>query len=131
MSDINHVTISGALTHEPRVVSGPENDGWRMTVLSIASHERRRAGKDQRFMDYVTFADAKCYEGVGEYCAKILHKGDSVLIEGTLKTSHWKIPTGRRMSKLVIMADSVRFLAHPKPKVEVAATAEVAADQPV
>ena len=66
-----------------------------------------------------------------EACAKYLHKGSPVLVEGMLQTDEWKNDKGEKRSKLRVRANRVEFLGASKRQEqdEAVAPAKKGADQ--
>lgn len=58
----------------------------------------------------VLFIDSVAWNNMAENCSKYLKKGSRVFIDGRLKTDTWKSSGGQIRNKIVLVAESVRFL---------------------
>ena len=58
----------------------------------------------------VLFIDAVAWNKMAENCSKYLKKGSRVFIDGRLKTDTWKSSGGQSRNKIILVAESVRFL---------------------
>ena len=105
--EINHVTLSGRLTHEPD--RRYATDGTPITRLSLAFHRRFRS-REGRAAEQTGYATVLTYSRLADVCAHYLHKGSAVLIEGRLQMREWGSERGVKRQRLEIRADSVHFL---------------------
>ena len=58
----------------------------------------------------VLFIDAVAWNKMAENCSKYLSKGSRVFVDGRLKTDTWKSSGGQSRNKIILVAESVRFL---------------------
>ena len=107
LPEVNRVTLSGRLTHEPDRRYAP--DGTHVTSFSLAFHRRYRtsAGK---YAEHTGFVTVMTYQRLAEVCGQYLKKGSAVLVEGRLQMREWQGSQGDKRQRLEIRADSVHFL---------------------
>jgi len=104
---INSITISGRLTKdlEVRYISS----GSAVVTLSIA-HNRNFKDKNGGWQKEVSFVDVVVWGPRAEGCGKYLHKGDPVLVEGSLRTRTYTNKDGKTVKVTEIFAQRVHFL---------------------
>jgi len=114
--NLNRVTITGNLTHDPVLV--PLSSGHSVCELRIACNRKwpnKLTGTWEQWTDYF---DVRLY---GELAPKIphcLHKGSGVAIDGRLssKRAHCDNPSHRL--ETVILADQIQFNPTPTTALE-------------
>lgn len=99
----NFIAISGRLTEDPslRFIQS----GAAVVDVNIAHNHRKKVG-DSWEDDGATFIRASIWREHAENIADSLHKGDEVLIVGTIKQRSWE-SDGQKRSVLEIQAESV------------------------
>lgn len=108
MADFNRVIIVGNLTRDPELRFLP--NGTPVCKLSVAVNREFRDKQEQKQKETV-FLDVTVWGKQGENCASYLKKGRPVLVEGRLNQETWEAKDGGgKRSKIVIVADSVKFL---------------------
>ena len=111
MKDINRVVIGGRLTRDPELRTTA--NGTDVLLLGVASNDRAKVQGE--WTDKANFVDCKLFGARAAKLAKMLKKGDKVLIDGRLSYSSWKDSEGRNRSKLEVLADEIDT---PKPSKE-------------
>lgn len=111
---VNHITLEGNLTRSPELRYTPQ--GTAVADFRLASN-----GKDDR----VTYIDVTVWGRQAETCCQHLTRGRAVLVMGRLEQQDWTGKDGEPRSKMVIMANFVRFLG-----TGAAAAAATAPDEP-
>lgn len=102
MAGFNKVIIMGNLTRDPELRYTPS--GTAVTDLSVAVNT---PGKK----DETVFVDVTVWDKTAENCCEYLSKGRPVLVDGRLRTESWEDKkTGKRRSKLIVVAFGVTFL---------------------
>lgn len=97
----NRTILTGNLTRDPEKV---DTDKATVARFSIAVNRR---GKNER----VDFFDVTAFSHTAENILKYKVKGDPVLIEGHLQQDSWEDrETGKKRSKVTVIADNVEFL---------------------
>jgi single-strand DNA-binding protein len=108
MAGMGRAVLIGNLTKDPelRHTAG----GTAVCSLSVAVNSREKQS-DGEWGEYVSYFDVTVWGNQGEACAKHLHKGSPVGVDGRLKQERWKDKeTGAGRSAVKIIADAVQFL---------------------
>jgi len=110
MPTFNRVILVGNLTKDPelRYTSG----GTAIANFSLAVNYK--TGKGDTKKDEVDFFDIETWEKTAELASQYLKKGSSVLIEGRLKQDRWEDESGKKRSRIKIVASEVQFLDSKK-----------------
>ncbi|MHC4870563.1 MAG: single-stranded DNA-binding protein [Planctomycetota bacterium] len=107
MAGFNKVILMGNLTRNPELRYTPS--GTAVTDLSVAVNTPRGRGADRK--DDTVFVDVTVWDRQAETCTEYLAKGRPVLVEGRLRMDQWEDKeTGKKRSKLAVVAQSVTFL---------------------
>jgi single-strand DNA-binding protein len=105
--DLNQVIIIGRLTRDPEIKY--TSTGTPVTKFSIANNAGYNQGNEKK--DVVNFFDINVWGNQAENCSKYLKKGSQVAIDGHLRQNRWvDQATGKNVSKVEIVANSVQFL---------------------
>ena len=104
---MNKLIIIGNLTSEPTVHSATTSNGERVNVCSFAVAVNRR-GNGGNVAD---FFRVSAWRGLGDTCAKFLHKGKKVCVEGSVSVSTYSASDGTPRGNLEVTATSVEFLS--------------------
>ena len=115
MASLNAVCLLGHLTRTPEVRYSA--NGTPVAALGLAVHHRLKRGDDS-WQDEPCFVDVVVFGHQAEACAKYLHKGDPVLLEGRLQYRTWEDQQGHKRSKHEVIAFRVQFLPKPGPRSE-------------
>jgi single-strand DNA-binding protein len=101
--DINQLTISGNLTHDPelRLVQGDR----AVCSIRIAHNERRKSSSGE-WTDQPAYFDVTIWNSLGEWVAENLDKGQKVVIAGRLRWREYKVNDSKRQA-VDITADSI------------------------
>jgi len=101
----NFVSIEGNLVADPELRFTPS--GVAVTTVTVATSERRLV--DGSWVDGSTsYFDAAVWDRLAEQVTQSFHKGDRVVITGSLKQRSWEDKaTGDKRYKVEIAADSV------------------------
>lgn len=108
---INRVTVTGYLTHDPKLECLPS--GASMCKLSIGCSTRRRDRQTGEWYEKPNFFDVVVFGGQGETVARFMRKGRPIAVDGKLDWRHWETVDGRRAHDVSIVADTVQFLGDP------------------
>ena len=100
---INNVIITGNLGRDPEIKS--TNNGNRYATLSVAVSERfkDKNGQKQERVDWIKVQTWT--EGIVNFCESYLEKGDSVVIQGKLKTNSWKDQQGNNRYETIVSVE--------------------------
>ncbi len=104
---LNKVFLMGNLTREPELRYTP--GGAAVCEFGIAINRTFTSNNQTR--EEVCFVDIVVWGKSGELCQRYLNKGSQALIEGRLQYDQWEDKnTGRRSSRLRVVADNVQFV---------------------
>ena len=104
---LNKVFLMGNLTREPELRYTP--GGAAVCEFGIAINRTFTSNNQTR--EEVCFVDIVVWGKSGELCQRYLTKGSQALIEGRLQYDQWEDKaTGRRSSRLRVVADNVQFV---------------------
>lgn len=102
---MNKTMIIGNLTRDPELrtvnVSGQQTNVCR---LSIAVNEKYRD------KETTTYFEATAWRGLADVCAKYLHKGSKVYVEGRVSVDAYIDKNGQPKGSLRMTADNIEFL---------------------
>ena len=107
----NFIMLLGRLTAEPKKLAG--KTGKIVTTFSLAID----GGKEENGERKVTFIDCESWEKMAETCAKYLHKGDLVQVNGELVHRVYMDSTNAKRDYYGVRVNGIEFLT-PKPKEE-------------
>jgi single-strand DNA-binding protein len=113
MADINNITLTGRLVHDP--VLNRSASGQCLGSFVLASNHRytNRNGETRA---EAAFVPCKAYGGWAEALDQH-RKGEPVVVSGRLRTEKWE-KDGQLQSQLALVCNSVRFLADHRPDPE-------------
>lgn len=103
MSDLNQVTISGNLTHDPEVKYTPK--GTAVLNIQVASNNGYGEGQKTNFIPVTLWG--KTAENAGRY----LRRGAPILVTGSLEVEEWE-SKGEKKSRLYVKANFAKFYPH-------------------
>lgn len=118
MQNINTVTITGNLTHAPKLRN--TEAGTPVCGLRVAVNGRRRTA-DGSYLDTVDYVNISVWGRRGEACAEHLAKGRPVAVSGRLDW-HAAGEGDERREYLQIVADTVQFLGRRPQEAEAGET---------
>jgi len=122
--DINHVTVSGALTRDPELRELPS--GQAVCSIRIAHNERFKDAAGE-WADRAQYFDVTIWSGLGEWIARNVTKGEKVVVAGRLRWREWE-KDGDKRQAVDITADSV--IPIPRPATTEPATEAQATEEP-
>jgi single-strand DNA-binding protein len=115
---INQVILMGRLTRDPETRTTPSGK----TVTSFSLAVDRQTQDDQ-----ADFFDVTAWEKTGELVAQYVTKGRRVLVQGRLRQDSWDDKdTGKKRSKVEVVAFDVTFLDGPSDRSDAGSTAPAA-----
>ena len=104
---MNKVILIGNLGADPEVRE--MNDGTKMAKFSIATSEKY-TNRDGQLISNTDWHNIVLWRRTAEVAEKYLKKGDSVCIEGKLKTRSWEDENGVKKYATDIQGDSMTML---------------------
>jgi single-strand DNA-binding protein len=109
MPNLNKVLLMGNLTRDPEIKYTPK--GTAIANFGIAVNRVFSSGEGGEKKEEVTFIDIEAWGRTAEVIGEYFKKGKPIFIEGRLKLDQWDDKqTGKKMSKLRVVADSFEFL---------------------
>ena len=109
MPNLNKVLLMGNLTRDPEIKYTPK--GTAIANFGIATNRVFTSGEGGEKKEEVTFIDIEAWGRTAEVIGEFFKKGKPIFIEGRLKLDQWDDKTtGKKMSKLRVVADSFEFL---------------------
>ncbi len=99
---INRTVLFGNLVADPEVRY--TKTGKCIANFRIAYNEA--SSKDQETL----YISVDVWDEQGETCGKVLKKGSGVIVEGRLKADSYTDKEGKKVMKMVIVADRVNFV---------------------
>ncbi|MBA7486811.1 Single-stranded DNA-binding protein [subsurface metagenome] len=124
MANFNRVILAGNLVKDPDLRYTPSGQAVASFDIAINSFFTDKAGKKQ---EDSTFVPITVWRKQAETSAQWLKKGKSVLIEGRLKQERWVNKQNEKRSRLIVVAQVVRFLS-PMDKKDIQPDTETPAD---
>lgn len=106
----NYGIATGRLTRDPQVFDN--QDGSRKVLFTLAAQDNFRNRKDQRNSQFLPFEafiskDSFTKNGLGVYA--LMHKGDKVAIQYTIKTPSYE-KDGQTIYKVALVPENVDLL---------------------
>ncbi len=120
---INQVIIMGRLTRDPEQRTTPSGK----TVVRFSLAVDRQGSEDA-----ADFFDVTAWEKLGELVAQYVTKGRRVLVQGRLRQDSWDDKeTGKKRSRVEVVATDVTFLDGPNGDGAVAAAPTASGEKDV
>jgi len=109
----NKVIIMGNLTRDPELRYTPQ--GKAVTDITVAVNDSRGGRGAENSQDQAVFVDVTLWERTAEVVCEFMRKGRPILIEGRLTQDRWDDrETGKKMSKLKVVASNIQFVDSPR-----------------
>ena len=121
--NINHVVISGNLTHNPelRTISS----GTSILNMQIACNERKKNKSTGEWEDHPNFLSVVLFGQKADFFAHRVEKGMKVVIEGKLRIGQWE-RDGQKQIKVEIIANELDLFAYKKSSPSTSEEPEIA-----
>lgn len=104
MSRGNTVTVVGNLTMDPELRY--TSSGTAMANISVAV-SRRYQDRNNEWQEETSFFRGTLWREQAENAAESLHKGDRVVITGSLEQRSWETPEGDKRSVVELRIDDI------------------------
>lgn len=108
MRGINRVLLMGNLGADVEVKHSRE--GTPIASFNIAVSEKWK-GKDGEDQERVEWVKIVCFSGVAENCGKYLGKGDTVVVEGRLRSREFEDREGNKKKITEVIGDRIYFVS--------------------
>ena len=109
MSSFNSVCLAGRLTNDVNLRHTPNGKAVASFDIAINSTHKDKAGNK---VEETVFVPVTVWAKQAETCEKYLKKGNPVLIGGRIRQERWEAKDGGKRSRLVVVAQIVRFLEY-------------------
>lgn len=106
MSNDNSITVTGNATKDPELRFS--QGGLSIASFGIAYSTRKKGDNGQWEDGETSFFDVTCFGQLADNVAESIHKGDRVIVAGSLRQRSWETKdSGEKRSKVEIIADEV------------------------
>src|SRR5215469_476294 len=107
--DLNDVKIAGNLVKEAELRYTPQ--GTPVANVSLGVNDTYTVDQEKR--QITTFVDVQVWGTGAENFAKLVQKGQQILVEGSLRQDLWEDKqTGQNRSKLFVKAERWQFIQY-------------------
>jgi len=107
MANYNRVMLMGNLTKDPELKYIQSGSAVVNLRMAINRSYTTKSGEERKEVCYVGVV---VWQKQAENCAKYLHKGSPLFVEGRLQSRSWDTDDGQKRSVLEVVADRVQFL---------------------
>lgn len=107
MRGVNKVILVGNLGKDPEVQH--LESGITVTKFSLATSEPYKDKAGNR-IDQTEWHNIVVWRQLAEFCAKYLHKGSAIYLEGKIRSRSWMDKDNNKKYTTEIIADAIRFL---------------------
>ena len=104
---LNKVLLVGNLGRDPEVRTTP--NGTQVCNLSLATTERVK-NREGAWEDQTEWHRVVCFGRTAENVARFKKKGETLYVEGRIRTNKWKDKDGQDRYTTEIIADEVKFI---------------------
>jgi len=109
----NKVIIMGNITRDPELRYTPQ--GKAVADITVAVNDSRGGRAAEGADSQAVFVDVTVWERTAEIVCEYMRKGRPILVEGRLTQDRWDDrDTGKKMSKLKVVASNVQFVDSPR-----------------
>ena len=114
MATFNKVILVGNVTKDPELRYTPK--GTALCNLTLAVNEKYTADNGEK-RESVSFIEVTFWGRLAEIVGEYVKKGKPILVSGSLKQESWEDKTtGKKRSKLVVVADEMQLLGSREGK---------------
>jgi single-strand DNA-binding protein len=114
MTNINRVVLTGNLTADPDL--RPLPSGTSVGRLRLAVNTRRKNSQTGEWEEKPNYFDITVWGALAENCARYLHKGRPVAIDGRLEWREYTTQDGQKRQAVEVIAENVQFLGGPEER---------------
>ena len=104
---VNNGTVHGRLTHDPELRKTPQ--GKSVVAFSIACNRSYKNGNGEWVDAPVSFLNVVAWEAQAEFVCKYFHKGDPILVCGSIQSRQYTTKEGEQRTAYEILANNVSF----------------------
>lgn len=113
MSNYNRIILMGNLTRDPELSYTSNGKAVAKFMIAVNSSHKNKAGDK---VEEAEFVPVTVWDKQAETVAEWLSKGSPVLLEGRIKQERWVSKENENRSRLVVVANAVRFIGTKKDK---------------
>jgi single-strand DNA-binding protein len=128
MASLNKVMLIGNLGSDPEVRTLPS--GGKVASFNIATSESYK-NKEGEKVESTEWHRIELWEGLAGIAEQYLHKGDSVYIEGRIKTEKYTDANGQEKFSFKIRGNSMQMLGKREAENKTSQNSNVSAASPV
>jgi len=104
MSNFDFTAFNGNLVDDPSRGNTRNTTVANMCVAKSRGWTDKESGEKKKATDFI---DVEIWDHQAERCLAEFHKGDRVVVVGSLRTDSWDADDGTKRSKLYVRASSV------------------------
>jgi single-strand DNA-binding protein len=108
--NLNKVFLVGRLTRDPQLRYTPSGSAVADVGLAVNRVFTDASGQKR---EETCFVDVVLWKKQAETCARYLHKGNPIFIEGRLNYESWEGNDGQKRTRLRVVADNFQFVDTP------------------
>jgi single-strand DNA-binding protein len=123
---INHVVLTGNLTHAPELRATPA--GMSVLDFGLAVDDRVKDPKTGDWTDRPNYFDVAVFGRRADALADILTRGMKVAVAGRLRWHEWQTDHGEKRSRVTVVADDVELMQRSAPAENAPAAAQPQGD---
>ena len=97
---INKFICMGNLTRDPELKKG---DTYKLCTFTLAINNPMAKSE-------VLYIDVSTWNKIALNCANYLKKGSRIFVDGRLKQESWQSKNGEKKTKIVLVAENIRFM---------------------
>ncbi|MCX7882994.1 MAG: single-stranded DNA-binding protein [Brevinematales bacterium] len=102
---VNVVIVEGGVVREPELRYTATGSAYTRFAIAHAGFSKQEGTADQ-----TSYFEVTAWGKIAEVCASYLKKGRKIIVSGKLRQSRWKDETGQARSRVVILAQDIKFM---------------------
>lgn len=106
---MNKVIIMGRMANDPELRT--TQNGISVTSFTVAVDRPKLSKDEERKTDWI---DVVAWRSTAEFVCKYFHKGDPIVVNGTLQSRNWEDKEGNKRKNIEVQADGVEFVPRTK-----------------
>ena len=106
MKGFNHVSLAGNLTRDPEVKFSQNN----LAICKFSLAVNGSTGKGDQRKDTCEFINCIAFGKTAEVMEKYLHKGDAIMVHGSIKTGSYENKQGQKVYTTEVIINDLVML---------------------
>lgn len=106
---MNKVVLMGRMAADPELRT--TQSGISVTSFTVAVDRPKLSKDEERKTDWI---DIVAWRSTAEFVCKYFHKGDPIVVNGTLQSRNWEDKEGNKRKNIEVQADGVEFVPRTK-----------------